>query len=116
MKAVATVLILSLLTLGACASLQVFPTDFNGRAAAGYASIAVSHDMAATLLDGRVIGSKDSANIDKQLEVAREGIDIAKTLTGSIAEDRLALALASLDAAKVYLCGKQPTNPNCIKR
>lgn len=106
-----------LLILAACGSIgAIAPKAFSDKVAAGYASIAVSHDMAATLLDGRVISSADSMNIDKQLETAREGINIARTLTGLEAENRLDVALAAIDAAKAYLCGKQPSNPNCIKR
>lgn len=107
---------LLLVLLAGCAALGVSPKSFSDKVAAGYASIAVSHDMSATLLDARVIGSRDSANIDKQLETAREGIDIARTLSGQAATDRLTVALVALDAAKAYLCGQQPTNPNCIKR
>lgn len=104
-----------LLILSACVSIPS-PKSFADKVAAGYATIAVAHDMSATLLDGRVIGSKDSANIDAQLETAREGIDVARTLSGQDALNRLDVALAALNAAKAYLCGKQPTNPNCIVR
>ena len=108
--------LLALLIVG-CATVGVFPRDdFSDQVAAGYATIAAAHDMSATLLDGRVIGSKDSANIDRQLETAREGIDIARTLSGQDATNRLTVALAALNAAKSYLCEKQPPNPNCITR
>lgn len=102
--------------IASCSTFQVFKKDFNGLSAGGYATIAAMHELSAVLLDGHVIGSKDSKNIDQQLVTAAEGIDVARTLSGTAADDRLAVALAAVNSAKTYLCGKQPANPNCLER
>ncbi len=110
-------LLVAVFALAACqAPGPVFAgQSFNDRAAQGYAAVAAVHSMSATLLDGHVIGSKDAENVVQQADIARDGIDIAKGLTGQAAETRLDVALLALQAAKSYLCQQQPTNPNCVR-
>lgn len=103
-----------LLLLAGCAALGVpTPKSFNERVAAGYVAAAGLRTSAATLLNGGVISSKDAENVQKQADVAREGLDVARTLPAADAENKLQATLALLNAAKGYLCGKNPNDPNC---
>jgi hypothetical protein len=100
--------------LSACASLGVpTPKTFSERLAAGYTSVTTTRQTATILLNGQVISSADATNIQKQADVAREGLDVARTLQGIDAEKKLDATLLILDAAHSYLCAKAPTNPNC---
>ena len=105
--------IIALAVVG-CASLGVpTPKTFNERLAAGYSSVTSVRTSATVLLNGRVISSADAENVQEQADVARDGLDVARGLTGINAEDKLTSALAVLQAARAYLCAKNPTDPNC---
>lgn len=102
------------LILAACASLGVpTPKTLNERIAAGYVSVTGARNMTLTLLNGGVIGSEDAERVQAQLDNAKEGLDIARTLPAAEAETRVQTALTILQAARSYLCGKSPTDPNC---
>jgi hypothetical protein len=103
-----------LLILSACASLGVpTPKSFNERLASGYSSVTTVRQSATILLNGRVIGSSDAENVQRQTDVAREALDVARTLPALDAENKLQSALLVLQAAQGYLCTKTPTDPNC---
>lgn len=102
--------------LQGCASLGIpAPKTFNERLAAGYVSATSVRTSARTLLNGAVITSSDAENLQKQADVAREGLDVARTLPSLQAEDKLQTTLLILQAAQSYLCGKNPNDPNCAR-
>jgi hypothetical protein len=105
-----------LIILAGCAALGVpTPQSFNERVAAGYVSVTGVRTTAATLLNGQVISSSDAENVQKQAEVAREALDVARTLPAIDAENKLTSALSILEAARAYLCAKSPNDPNCVR-
>ena len=105
-----------LILLSACASLGVpTPQTFSERLAAGYVSVTGIRTSAATLLNGGVITSTDAENVQRQADVAREGLDVARTLPSLQAEDKLQATLLAMQAAQAYLCGKNPNDPNCAR-
>jgi hypothetical protein len=100
--------------LSACAAFGVpAPKSYSERLAAGYTSVTSIRLSAATMLNGRVISSADAENLQKQADVAREGLDVARTLTGADAENKLQATLLVLQVAQAYLCAKNPADPNC---
>lgn len=102
------------LVLAACAAMGVpTPSTFNERLAAGYVSVTGVRSSTTILLNGGVIGSSDAENVQKQADVAREGLDVARTLPAMDAENKLQSALLVLQAAQSYLCKKSPDDPNC---
>lgn len=112
---IAAITLLTLLLQG-CATLGVpAPQTFNERLAAGYVSATSIRTSATTLLNGAVITSSDAENLQKQADVAREGLDVARTLPALQAEDKLQATLLILQAAQTYLCGKNPNDPNCTR-
>lgn len=103
-----------LLILAACGSLGVpSPKSFNERLASGYSSVTTIRQSATILLNGSAISSSDAANVQKQADVAREALDVARTLPAIDAENKLQSALLVLQAAQGYLCTKTPNDPNC---
>lgn len=116
MKYKLSILPLLLLILGGCASLGIpTPQTFSERLAAGYVSAKSIRTSATVLLNGSVITSGDAENLQKQADVAREGLDIARTLPSLDAENKLQATLLALQAAQSYLCGKNPNDPNCAR-
>lgn len=106
----------AVMLLPGCASLGVpTPQTFNERLAAGYVSAKAIRTSATILLNGSVITSKDAENLQKQADVGREGLDVARTLPSLQAEDKLQTTLLILQAAQTYLCGKNPNDPNCAR-
>lgn len=107
----------SLLILAGCAGLGfVAPKSFSERLASGYTTVTTIRLTTNTLLNGKVISSTDAQNLQEQADVAREGLDVARSLQGIDAENRLEATLKILDAAQGYLCAKAPTHPNCATR
>lgn len=105
------------LILCACASLGVpQPKTFNERLAAAYSSVTSVRASTTILLNGGVIGSADAVNVQRQADVAREGLDVARTLPAPQAETKLEATLLILQAAQSYLCAKSPTDPNCQRK
>ena len=106
--------VFSMCLLAACATLGVpTPQGFTERLAAGYVSAASVRGLTTTLLNGAVISADDAANVQKQADVAREALDVARTLPVIDGEKKLESALTLLQAAQAYLCAKKPTDPNC---
>lgn len=112
-----TALYAVLLLLAGCASLGVPPLkSFGDRLAAGYVTVTGARQFNTTLLNGQRISSNDAENVQKQLDTAREGLDVASTLTGIDADNKLKSTLAIANAALGYLCTKTPTDANCLNR
>jgi hypothetical protein len=102
--------------VSACALLGGPPLEsFGDRMAGGYVTTAGARTLTLTLLDGQVISSADAENVQAQADTAREGLDVASTLTGIDAENKLQASLIIAGAALNYLCTKAPADPNCQK-
>ena len=100
------------IAVAGCASMGVpSPETFNQRVAVGIASVSTARDTAATLLAAGKIGKEDAANIQKQADVAREGLDVARRLETSgqmtDAASRLEMANAIMRELQKYLTLKQ---------
>ena len=96
------------LVFQACASLGVpVPKTFNERLAAGYTTVTANRQLNTTLINSRVISADDGENVQKQNDLARVGLDIASTLTGTAAEDKLTTTITVLDSIKAYLESKR---------
>lgn len=105
------------LALGACAMFGVPPLEsFGDRLAAGYTTVKGARQFNTTLLNGKRISSTDAENVQKQLDAAIEGLNVASTLTGLEAENKLTMTLSIANAALTYLCGKSPGDANCQNR
>lgn len=112
-----TALYFVFLLLSGCASLGVPPLQsFGDRLAAGYVTIKGARQFNTTLVNGHQIGSADGENIQKQLDTAREGLDVASTMTGIDADNKLQTTLQIANAALGYLCAKNPADANCQNR
>lgn len=106
-----------LLMVAGCAALGVPPlTSFGDRLAAGYTTVTGARQFNTTLLNGHITSSVDAENVQKQLDAAREGLDVASTLTGLDAENKLQSTMAIANAALGYLCKKSPADANCQSR
>jgi len=100
------------IVLAGCASMGVpSPETFNQRIAVAVASVSAARDTATTLLTAGKIGKEDAANIQKQADVAREGLDVARRLevSGDMidAASRLEMANAIMRELQKYLTLKQ---------
>jgi hypothetical protein len=81
------------------------PQTANERIAAAQARV-----TATQLLQAKKISSDDAANVLKQTDAAREGIDVARTLSATDpagASSRLQTTLAILTALQTYLASRQ---------
>lgn len=106
MAAVSAVLLLSMLV--ACSTLGLSPLKtFNERMTGGYSSVTNINNTTVILLNSKVIGSNDAQNVRDQTKIAKEGLDITKTLKGVEAEDKLNATVKVLTALEGYLATKQ---------
>lgn len=101
-----------LLALAAgCASLGVpTPQSFNENLAVSVAANTSVRETATTLLQAKKISAADAENVLKQTDVAREGLNVARSLSGSdlaSAQSRLEATTAALKALQQYLLTKQ---------
>lgn len=109
--------VLSMIAISACALLGVPPLEsFGDELVAGYATVKGGRQLNTTLVNGKVLGSADGLNVQKQFDAAREGLDVASTLTGLDAKNKLQSSLAIANAALTYVCAKAPTDANCQNR
>lgn len=96
-----------LLTLSACQTLGVTtPKTFNERLAAGYATVTGARDTTATLLTSGKLSAPDAQNVQRQLDNARTGLDLARQIhaTNPPAGDaRLDAVVTGLTALQAYL-------------
>ena len=91
----------------ACATLGMpTPKSFNERAASGYTTVTTVAQTTTSLLRAKVISVADAENVEKQATTAKEGLDIARSLHGSVptaADQRLEASLVILQALQKYL-------------
>jgi hypothetical protein len=86
------------------------PQTANERIAAAQAGVTQARVTATQLLQAKKISSDDAANVLKQTDAAREGIDVARTLSATDpagASSRLQTTLAILTALQTYLASRQ---------
>lgn len=95
-----------LLSLSACVA-GVTLKSFNQKLVGGYSSVTVINNTAVILLDAKVISSADAQNVRDQTKLAKEGLDLTKTLKGVEAEDKLNATIRVLTALEGYLAEKQ---------
>ncbi len=93
--------------LVACAQVGL-PTaeTFNQKLAVGYGTVTQIRSSALTLLQTKKINADDAQNIQNTADRAREGLDIARTLSATdltAANNRLQMATTILTAAQAYL-------------
>lgn len=105
-------LMAALLMLDGCAQSGgvLTPQTTNERIAAAQAGVTQARQTATQLLQAKKISSDDAANVLKQTDAAREGIDVARALTATDpagASSRLQATLAILTALQSYLTARQ---------
>lgn len=101
-----------LVTLVACSAIT--PQDnsvgnFNTNLAIGYTTVTQVRATATSLLDAKKITSIDAQNVLQQTDVARAGLDIARSLSGtdmSTANGKLTATTTVLKALATYLASK----------
>ncbi len=105
----------TLALLTACAALGVAsPETFNQKLAVSVATVTEVRNSAATLLMAGKISAADAQNVQAQADVAREGLNIARGLSGtdlSAASNRLEVTTVALRALQTYLIAKQGAKP-----
>lgn len=93
--------------LVACAQLGIpAPETFNERLAAGYGTVAQVRVTATTLLDAKKITSDDAQNVLAATDAARQGLDVARSLSKTdltAAEGKVTAIRATLTALSGYL-------------
>ena len=103
--------VVSFAVLTACAAIgSATPDTFNQRLAVAAASVTEMRHTATTLLQANKISVADAKNIEAQADVAREGLNIARGMSGvdlNAANTRLDVANAALKALQSYLITKQ---------
>lgn len=94
-----------------CAQLGVpTPDTVNQKIAIGISTVSSVRDTAGTLLVAGKITSADAENIQKQADTAREGLTVARSLSGkdlTAADNKVEAATAVLKALQAYLLTKQ---------
>ena len=99
---------LAIMLLQACAALGVpKPESFPERLAAGYVTVTANRQLNTALLGAGILSARDGKNVQDQNDNARAGLDVAATLGGAAAEDKLASTLRIVDELKKYLEAKQ---------
>jgi hypothetical protein len=97
--------------LSACTTFGIPKAEtFNQRVAAAYTSVTSVRQTATILLQGNVITAADAQNVQNQADNARTGLDLAKSMHGSLpksAEDRLSASLVILQTLQTYLDKRQ---------
>lgn len=93
-----------------CAALGVpSPQTFNENLAVSIAANTSVRETATTLLQAKKISAADAENALKQTDVAREGLNVARSLSGTdlaSAQGRLEATTAALKALQAYLATK----------
>lgn len=107
----------ALLLLTACATFGPAPKTFNQRLAVGITTVTAARTTALTLLTAGKINADDATNVNKQADVAREGLELARTIHASLPEQGDAKLLAvqlGIDGLKSYLCSRDKSQPLCV--
>jgi hypothetical protein len=84
----------------------LLPQTFNERIAASYALVTTLRETATTLLNAGKISGTDGANVLQVTDVARAGIDVARTLSATdltSADAKLTATNTALVALQQYL-------------
>lgn len=101
---------LALFSIAGCGAIGVpSPQTFNERAAASISTVTEVRQVATTLLQANRITVDDADNIQKQADVARNGIELARTLHASnpaAGENKLNAVVAVLATLRGYLTSK----------
>lgn len=99
------------LTLAACANIGVpAPETFNQNLAVAVALNTEVRNTAAAALSTNKISVADAENVQKQADTARDGLNVARGLSGTDltgANNKLAATTAILKALQAYLIAKQ---------
>jgi hypothetical protein len=107
-----TLLLAAVFALAGCAQLGVpTPQTTNERIAAAQASVTQVRQSATQLLEAKRISSADAANVLKQTDAAREGVDVARAIAATDpagASSKLQAATAVLTALQSYLASRAP--------
>lgn len=101
------IVILCLSMLSACGTFGLpTPDSYEEKLAAGYTTATNLVLTTSVLLSASKISSEDALNIRKTATTASEGLDIAESLKAAspeVAQSRLDVSIASLEALKKYL-------------
>lgn len=96
-----------LVAMTACSTLGVpAPKSFNEKLASGYTTVTTVAQATRSLMIGKILTVEDATNVEKQAETAKEGLDVARTLHGTVpaaADQRLAASLVILQTLQKYL-------------
>lgn len=99
------------LLLAACAQLGLpAPETFNERLAAGYGAVTQVRSTATTLLEAKRISSEDAQNVLTTTDAARQGLDVARSLSKTdlaSAEGKVNAVRATLTALSAYLATRK---------
>jgi hypothetical protein len=99
--------VFSVLLLVSCAQLGVpAPQTFNEKLAAGYGAVTQVRTTATTLLEAKKISSDDAHNVLVTTDAARQGLDVARSLSKtdtSAAEGKVNAIRTTLTALAGYL-------------
>jgi predicted membrane metal-binding protein len=84
----------------------LLPQTFNERIAAGYVLVSTVRETATTLLNAGKLSAQDGANVLQVTDVARDGLNVARSLAATdltSAEAKLAATNTALVALQQYL-------------
>jgi hypothetical protein len=102
---------LLLLVLSACATLGVpSATTFNQRALAAQTAATAAVSTSTVLLNAHKIGSADAENVQKQADLVKESVDVARSIHATDpkgGETKLDSTVTILKALEAYLARKQ---------
>lgn len=94
-----------------CAQLGLAaPETFNQKLAVGYATVTQVRETATSLLVAQKIGSKDAENVQASADVARVGLDTARTMAAvdpTAANAKVDAIRTGLTALSAYLASRQ---------
>lgn len=97
--------------LAACSYLGLpQASTFHQRAAVALGTVSAVRDSAAAMLGAGTLGVEDAENVQRQADLARESIDIARALHASdpgAAESRLDVTIRSLQLLQAYLRSRE---------
>jgi hypothetical protein len=112
MRARQYVWILALFVVG-CAALGLpTPQTFNEKLLAAYSGVTQAREAGDILLNAKKISSADAANVQKQCDNVREGLDLAASMKDStLATQKLTSSVAILTALQTYQAFLRARNP-----
>ncbi len=108
------VVLVAAILIGCAALGTPAPATFNQKLAVTVATVTEVRNTAATLVAAKKISAVDAQNVQAAADVAREGVSVARGMSGTNlteATTRLELAQSSLKALQAYLLTKQGGKP-----